>query len=227
VAERKGVILSVNKPPGWTSFDVVNKLRGVLKWKAVGHAGTLDPAATGVLIVLCGAATRRQPEFMALPKEYVATVRFGLTTSTDDLDGEITQNWALTGWNEEIIAETFAKFRGEILQIPPAVSAIKLAGKRSYKIVRGGKTPEHVARPVTIHTLVIENIQRPDVVVRIRCSSGTYIRAIARDAGAMLGWGGALAALERTAIGPYHVHNAFALEFILNHRAEFSGDRHV
>ncbi|MFZ5432725.1 MAG: tRNA pseudouridine(55) synthase TruB, partial [Calditrichota bacterium] len=126
----------MNKPVGWTSFDVVAKLRGALRWKSVGHAGTLDPPADGVLIILCGNATRRTEEFMTLPKEYRARIRFGITTTTDDLAGEPVSETAIADWSEENIRNELAKFTGEIEQIPPAVSAVKVKGRRSYALAR-------------------------------------------------------------------------------------------
>lgn len=223
MAEKEGLILAVDKPSGWTSFDVVNKLRGALKWKGVGHAGTLDPAATGLLIVLCGAATKRQSEFMLLPKEYRATIRFGLTTSSDDLDGTILTETPIVNWDEAKIQNALSQFSGEIQQVPPAVSAIKIDGKRSYKIARQGKVPDLAARTVTIYSCTLEQIKKPDIIVTIHCSSGTYIRSIARDLGATLGWGGVLAELRRTAIGPYRADKAFNIKEVLLRIPDFHG----
>jgi tRNA pseudouridine55 synthase len=212
----------VDKPAAWTSFDVVNKLRGALGWRAVGHAGTLDPAATGVLIVLCGAATGRCSEFMDLPKSYAARVRFGLTTSSDDLTGEILAERSVEDWSDERIERALASFVGEIEQVPPSVSAIKLGGKRSYQLARSGKPPALTARKVHVFSAQMVSSRRPDVDLLISCSRGTYVRSIARDWGEMLGWGGTLAALTRTAVGRFRVENALSLNEVLRRASEFS-----
>lgn len=225
VADSEGLILPVNKPQGWTSFDVVNKLRATLRWQAVGHAGTLDPPATGLLLVLCGKATKRQQEFMSLRKSYRAVIRFGVTTTTDDLAGDIVESHAVANLGEQDILQALHPFQGEIMQTPPAVSAIKIAGKRSYKIARSGKTPELTARPVKIYAMHVAQWQSPELTVTIECSAGTYIRSIARDLGRALGWGGALASLVRTAIGPYRIEHAFPLTTLLE-RPEFRGPQY-
>jgi tRNA pseudouridine55 synthase len=212
----------VDKPAGWTSFDVVNKLRGALGWRAVGHAGTLDPAATGVLIVLCGDATARCNEFMDLPKSYAARVRFGLTTSSDDLTGEILAERSVEDWSDERIDLALASFVGEIEQVPPSVSAVKLGGKRSYQLARSGKPPVLAARKVHVFSAQLVSSHRPDVDLLISCSRGTYVRSIARDWGEMLGWGGTLAALTRTAVGRFRVENALSINEVLRRASEFS-----
>ena len=200
---------------------MVAKLRSALKWKSVGHAGTLDPPATGVLIVLCGKATRRADEFMDLPKEYVARVRFGLTTSTDDLAGEVLGTQPVAGWSELLIAQALENFTGNLDQVPPAVSAIKVGGRRSYDLARRGKAVELAPRAVTVYGIELLAAAAPDIELRIRCSRGTYIRSLARDLGVTLGWGGTLAALSRTAIGPYRLETALGLTDILNRSLEF------
>ena len=212
----------MDKPAGWTSFDVVNKLRGALGWRAVGHAGTLDPAATGVLIVLCAAATVRCSEFMDLPKTYAARVRFGLTTSSDDLTGEILAEHSVEDWSDERIERTLTSFVGEIEQVPPAVSAIKLGGKRSYELARSGRAPALTARKVHVFSAELVRSIPPEVDVMISCSRGTYVRSIARDWGERLGWGGTLAALTRTAVGRFRVENALSLNEVLRRASEFS-----
>jgi tRNA pseudouridine55 synthase len=193
----------------------------VLKWNAVGHAGTLDPPATGVLIILCGKATRRADEFMNLPKEYVARVRFGVNTSTDDLDGDIVETRFVTDWSAEHIAATLEHFTGAIEQVPPAVSDVKIGGRRSYALARSGQAVDLAPRPVTVYELEVLSLQQPEIELRVCCSRGTYIRSLARDLGEMLGWGGALAALSRTAIGPYRVDTALTLKSILDRSSEF------
>jgi tRNA pseudouridine55 synthase len=201
---------------------VVNKLRGVLRWKSVGHAGTLDPDADGVLIVLCGNATKRTTEFMDLGKEYRARIRFGITTSTDDLAGMVLSETAISDWNDDRIRSALLQFEGDIEQIPPAVSAIKVQGKRSYARARAGETFELAARSVHISRIRFLRGDQPDIDIDIACSRGTYIRSIARDLGGQLGWGGTLATLTRTAVGPFRVENALNLADILRHKNEFA-----
>ena len=201
---------------------MVNKLRRMLGWKAVGHAGTLDPPATGVLIVLCGSATVRSAEFMDLPKEYRARIRFGLTTTTDDLCGEVLRQRTVSGWDAERITNVLQSFVGEIEQVPPNVSAVKISGKRSYALTQAGKIPELKARKVRVHSMQLLNVGSPEIEVLVTCSRGTYIRSIARDVGEKLEWGGALADLVRTAIGPYRLASAFSLDEILRRADEFS-----
>ena len=212
----------MDKPAGWTSFDVVNKLRRALGWRAVGHAGTLDPAATGVLIVLCGDATARCNEFMDLPKSYAARVRFGVITSTDDLTGEVLAERSVDGWSEERIVRALTSFVGEIDQVPPAVSAIKVGGKRSYELARSGKAPALPARKVRVFSAQLVSSRSPEVDLLISCSRGTYVRSLARDLGEMLGWGGTLASLTRTAVGRFRIEHALSLNEILCRASEFS-----
>jgi tRNA pseudouridine55 synthase len=217
----RGLILSVHKPLGWTSFDVVNKLRRALRWKSVGHAGTLDPAAEGVLLLLFGSATGRAQEFMDLPKEYRARIRFGITTESDDLEGRDIPANPLSDWCESRVRSALNEFVGEIEQVPPAVSAIKVAGKRSYELARAGKPAVLQPRMVQVHGAEVIAVSNPDVDVVITCSRGTYIRSIARDLGQSLGWGGVLAALTRSAVGPYRIENALTMSDILKRSLEF------
>ncbi|MBU0508448.1 tRNA pseudouridine(55) synthase TruB [bacterium] len=218
------LILSVNKPIGWTSFDVVNKLRRALRWKAVGHAGTLDPPADGVLIVLCGNATRRSAEFMELRKEYRARIRFGLATNTDDLTGEIISHSGTEGWSRDAIRHAMREFVGEIAQVPPQVSAVKVGGKRSYAAARAGRSLELKPRTVVVYSFDLLTAAEPEIEVNLICARGTYVRAIARDLGARLGWGGTLSRLTRTAVGPYHVEHALTLDSVLKRSREFAPD---
>jgi tRNA pseudouridine55 synthase len=209
------LILSVFKPAGWTSFDVVHKLRKELRWKKAGHAGTLDPPAQGVLILLFGDATTRSTEFMDERKEYRARIRFGLETTTDDLAGEILKTYPIDDWSETRIRESLRQFCGELQQVPPYVSAIKVEGKRSYKRVRSGTQVDLAPRAVHVYSVELIQIQEPEIEVLISCSKGTYIRSIARDLGQVLGWGGALATLMRTAIGEHRVESALSLQDII------------
>lgn len=217
------LILPIDKPVGWTSFDVVAKLRGGLKWKKVGHAGTLDPAATGLLIILCGDSTTRADEFMELGKTYRAVAKLGVVTDSDDLDGEVIAEHDVQ-WNEWLIESELRSFVGEIAQRPPAVSAIRIGGKRSYKLARAGRAVELPERPVHVHSLDIVEMNKPFVTFEMRCSKGTYVRSIARDLGERLGCGGTLAALRRTAVGPIEVRDAWTLSAALA-IPEFRGNR--
>jgi tRNA pseudouridine55 synthase len=171
--------------------------------------------------VLCGKATRRADEFMDLPKEYVARIRFGLTTSTDDLAGEVLTTQPVTGWSQLLIAQALQNFTGGISQVPPAVSAIKVGGRRSYDLARRGQAIELAPRSVMVYALELLRAETPEIELRIRCSRGTYVRSLARDLGAALGWGGTLATLSRTAIGPYRVENALKISEILDRSLEF------
>jgi tRNA pseudouridine55 synthase len=216
-----GFVLPIDKPAGWTSFDVVAKLRGGLKWKKVGHAGTLDPAATGLLLVVFGDCTTSADEFQGLGKRYIGVVKLGVTTDSDDLDGEITSESDVR-WDCAEIRRIVESFRGMIMQTPPAVSAIKVNGKRSYKRARKGEAVELAPRPVSIDEIRILELNNPFVTLDIRCSKGTYIRSIARDLGRELGCGGALASLRRTEIGSYHVDDAWSIDDALMH-PEFRG----
>lgn len=205
-------IVVIDKPAGMTSHDVVSRLRRVCGTRAVGHAGTLDPMATGVLVIGVERATKLLGHLTLSSKTYDATIRLGVSTSTDDAEGEITATTSAHAVSEAQIREATAAFSGVIAQRPSAVSAIKVDGVRSYARVRAGEDVELPAREVTIHEFVIHAIRhRGEVVdldVTVRCSSGTYIRAIARDLGAALGVGGHLTALRRTASGAFTLADA-------------------
>ena len=191
-------LVIVDKGPGMTSHDVVARVRRLAGTRKVGHAGTLDPMATGVLVIGVERATRLLGHLMLTEKRYDATVRLGVATTTDDAEGEVVASVAVTATESEIRA-AFAAQVGEILQVPTSVSAIKVDGKRAYQRVRDGEEVELKARPVTVHELRVHDIDGADVRISVHCSSGTYIRAIARDVGAALGVGGHLTALRRTA----------------------------
>lgn len=201
---------------------MVAKLRGGLKWKKVGHAGTLDPMATGLLLVMFGAATAMSNEYMGLAKRYRGTVRLGVTTDSDDLDGRMVKETPVD-WDEARIAAFIESMRGEIMQKPPSVSAIKVDGKRSYKQVLRGKDVEIAARPVLIYATRVIEMRSPDVTFDIECGKGTYVRSIARDLGEYMGCGGALSALRRTGIGPYSVDGAWTIAGALK-QPEFRGE---
>jgi tRNA pseudouridine55 synthase len=205
-------LVVVDKAPGMTSHDVVARVRRLAGTRKVGHAGTLDPMATGVLVLGVDRATRLLGHLMLTDKAYDATVRLGVSTTTDDAEGEVTATHAVDGVREDAVRDELARFVGDIEQVPTAVSAIKVDGKRAYARVRDGEQVELKARPVTIHELVVHEVALPNVRISVRCSSGTYIRAIARDLGAALGVGGHLTALRRTAVGPFDLAVARTLD---------------
>ncbi|MBC9732215.1 tRNA pseudouridine(55) synthase TruB [Nocardioides marmotae] len=212
---RPGLVV-VDKPGGMTSHDVVARVRRLVGTRKVGHAGTLDPMATGVLVLGVDRATRLLGHLMLTDKGYDATVRLGVATTTDDAEGEVVSTASAAALDEETVRATLAEFVGELQQVPTAVSAIKVDGKRAYQRVRDGEQVELQPRAVTVHELVVHDVRREgdvvDVDVSLRCSSGTYVRAIARDAGARLGVGGHLTALRRTAVGPYGLDVARTLD---------------
>ncbi|MFG1999521.1 tRNA pseudouridine(55) synthase TruB [Spirillospora sp. NPDC048911] len=208
-------LVIVDKPAGWTSHDVVGKLRRLAKTRRVGHAGTLDPMATGVLVIGVDKATRLLGHLALTEKGYDGTIRLGQSTNTDDAEGEITST-AYADVDDAAIQSGIGTLTGVIQQIPPQVSAIKVNGERAYKMARKGEEVELKARPVTIHDFGVLEIRRHDGLidldVSITCSSGTYIRALARDLGAMLGTGGHLTALRRTRVGPYDLSMARTID---------------
>jgi tRNA pseudouridine55 synthase len=198
-----------------TSHDVVARVRRLAGTRKVGHAGTLDPMATGVLVLGVDRATRLLGHLVLTEKRYDATLRLGASTTTDDAEGEVTATAdpaSVAAVTEERVREVLAGLVGEIEQVPTAVSAIKVDGKRAYARVRDGEQVELRARPVTIHELTVHAVELPDVRISVRCSSGTYIRAIARDTGAALGVGGHLTALRRTAVGSFGLDAARTLD---------------
>lgn len=222
-------LVIVDKPQGWTSHDVVGRMRRLAGTRKVGHAGTLDPMATGVLVVGVNKATRLLTYIVGTSKTYEATIRLGATTITDDAEGEVTATSATDAITDEAIEAGIAKLRGPISQVPSSVSAIKVNGERAYARVRAGEDVKLASRPVTIHSFDVLAIRHGvtavaadasthdgaiyvDVDVTVRCSSGTYIRALARDLGADLGVGGHLTALRRSAVGPYTLDRARTLE---------------
>jgi tRNA pseudouridine55 synthase len=209
-------LIVVDKPGEWTSHDVVAKIRRLAGTRRVGHAGTLDPMATGVLLVGVGAATRLLGHLALTTKQYLATVRLGQVTDTDDADGEVLGQRRAADTDRALLHAEAGRLIGEIEQVPPAVSAVKIGGQRAYRLARGGTPAKLSARTVTISELAITDI-RPqggllDVDIEVTCSSGTYIRALARDLGAALGVGGHLTALRRTRVGPYRVSAARTLD---------------
>ena len=205
-------LVVVDKPAGITSHDVVSRVRRLAGTRKVGHAGTLDPMATGVLVLGVERATRLLGHLLMTDKSYEATIRLGVTTVTDDAEGDVMETRDVGDVTEAAVREALARFVGDIEQVPTAVSAIKVDGRRAYQRVRAGEDVELTARPVTIHELDVTRVALPEVDVTVRCSSGTYIRAIARDLGAALGVGGHLTALRRTSVGPYGLDVAQTLD---------------
>jgi tRNA pseudouridine55 synthase len=213
-------LVVVDKAGGMTSHDVVSRVRRLAGTRKVGHAGTLDPMATGVLVLGVNRATRLLGHLMLTEKAYDTTIRLGVSTTTDDAEGEVTASMSTAGLDEATVRAAAAEFVGDLEQVPTAVSAIKVDGKRAYQRVRDGEEIELKARPVTVHELVVHDVrggapngaETLDLDVSLRCSSGTYVRAIARDLGARLGVGGHLTALRRTAVGPYGLDAARTLD---------------
>jgi tRNA pseudouridine55 synthase len=205
-------ILNVNKPAGLTSHDVVAKVRGILKGQKVGHAGTLDPAATGVLPILVSRGTRIAEYLLEWDKEYRAVLRLGQTTDTQDATGTVLATRSLDGLAEQRIRAAIAPFRGRIAQVPPMYSAVKVAGTPLYKSARAGKTVERGSRNVEIHELDVLGIDGPDITLRVRCSKGTYVRTLCADIGEALGVGGHLLSLQRTRVGPLTIERALTLD---------------
>lgn len=221
-----GEILAIDKPLGWTSFDAVKRLRGsiqkrlrVKKFK-VGHAGTLDPLATGVLLVCTGRATRRIEELQSGEKEYVATVALGATTPSYDLETEIDAHFPTGHINENLAKETLKSFEGNIMQVPPVFSAVKVEGKRAYKYARSGKELELKAKPVTIREIEFISLKNNMLTFRVVCGKGTYIRALARDLGKALNSGAHLIELRRTRVGDFTVDNCLKIEEAVEKIAE-------
>lgn len=210
-------LIVVDKPGGMTSHDVVARIRRLARTRRVGHGGTLDPMATGVLVIGVGRATRLLTYVIGAHKSYTATIRLGQSTVTDDAEGEVTASTPAAGVTDEAIRAALATLTGEIDQVPSAVSAIKIDGQRAYKRVRDGETVALAARRVTVSRLAVLAVRRDarsetvDVDVDVTCSSGTYIRAIARDAGLALGVGGHLTALRRTEVGGLTLAEAVTL----------------
>jgi tRNA pseudouridine55 synthase len=207
-------VILIDKPLQWTSFDVVNKLRRKLKIKKIGHAGTLDPLATGLLILCTGKMTKRIDEFQAQEKEYTGNFVIGQTTPSHDLETPVSDAKDVSLVSEEIIFESIKKLTGTIQQVPPIHSAIKVNGKRAYALARSGKEPELKAREVTVSAFEITAINLPIVSFRIVCSKGTYIRSLARDFGDELGVGAYLSKLCRTRIGQFQLKDALTIDDI-------------
>jgi len=209
-SEPCGFVL-VNKPAGVTSHDVVQMLRHRFGTRRVGHTGTLDPMATGLLIIGMGPATRLLEFVPDEPKEYETTVVLGITTDTQDTTGQVLEDRDASQVTEASVVHVLARFRGEVFQLPPMVSALKIGGKRLYELAREGRTVERTPRPIRIHRLELLGYRagaHPEVDLRVVCSAGTYIRTLAHDLGKALGVGGSMAALRRTRVGPFRLEEA-------------------
>ena len=208
-------IVIVDKPQGWTSQDVTARLRRVFNTRRIGHGGTLDPMATGVLPVFVGRGTRGVEFFEHAEKTYETTLRLGLTTDTEDITGTVLtrQDAFVTGSMLETVLQ---KFRGEILQVPPMYSALKVDGQKLYELARKGVEVERKPRHVTIHELTVLSMEADGIHLRVRCSKGTYIRTLCKDIGEALGCGGCMAALRRVAAGEYTIDEAVPLQALLD-----------
>lgn len=211
ITTQGGVVL-IDKESDWTSFDVVAKLRGITRIKKIGHAGTLDPLATGLLIVCLGSATKTISTFQEQTKVYDAVVKLGATTKTDDAEAEEETRCDVSHIGEERIRQILPIFTGEIQQIPPMFSALKKNGVPLYVLARKGHEIERTARTVHVYTIELQHCKMPFVSLRVVCSKGTYIRSLARDIGQHLGCGAYLHSLRRTAIGDFSVKQALTLQ---------------
>ncbi len=212
-------ILLIDKAAGWTSSDVVVKLKGILHERRIGHSGTLDPMATGLLVVFVGRATRAVEFAEHDKKRYRASLRLGLTTDTQDITGNILETKSVQ-ITEEQLEDTLTRFRGEQMQLPPMYSAIRVQGKRLYDIARKGGEVERAPRPVTIHALALAGREGEDWLLDVTCSKGTYIRTLCHDIGQSLGCGGCMSALRRTGAGGFSLEDAYTLETVQRLRDE-------
>jgi len=208
----EGEVICIDKDLEWTSFDVVKKIRGALKIKKIGHAGTLDPLATGLLVLCTGKKTKTINDFMNFDKEYTGKMIIGKTTPSYDLETEIDSDTDISNVTISRIRELLNEFKGEIMQVPPIYSALKVNGKRSYLLARKGEEVKFKARPVQVHEFEITAYDFPALTFRVVCSKGTYIRSLAHDFGQALGVGAYLAELRRTRIGNLSVDKAFQVQ---------------
>ena len=206
-----GSILNFDKPVGKSSFWVVSQIKRITKTK-VGHAGTLDPFASGVLLLCTGKATRQVQKFMDLPKEYIGEIELGITTDTDDCTGNIVEQKEVPNFSRDEIKKVCSTFTGDIYQIPPMFSAKKIKGKRLYKIARTGKVIERKPSLVHIENIDVLSFEIKNIKIKVQCSKGTYIRALARDIGEKLGCGGHLKSLIRTEIGSFKIKDSLTIE---------------
>ncbi len=221
-----GEVIGIDKPLGWTSFDAVKRIRGAVQRKLgvrkfkVGHAGTLDPLATGVLIVCTGRATKRITELQEGRKEYVAEMTLGATTPSFDLETEIDARYPWEHVTPELVASILPDFTGKVMQVPPVFSAVKIDGKRAYKFARSGKEVELKAKPLEITEIELLGLEENRLTLRIVCSKGTYIRALARDIGRALNSGAHLTALRRTRVGEISIDRCLTVDEAVKQIAE-------
>lgn len=207
----KGVLL-VDKPAGMTSHDVVDRVRAASKIRRIGHTGTLDPSATGLLVLCIGNATRLAQYLTDMDKTYEGTMRFGIVTDSYDLDGKVLEERPVPDLDEDTIRRAMQKYEGDIEQLPPMVSAVKVGGQRLYKMARKGQQVEREPRPVTVYEFSLLGYEAPDARIRVRCSRGTYVRTLVHDVGEDLGCGAALATLRRTQVGKHSIEDAATLD---------------
>lgn len=223
----EGEILLFDKELNWTSFDLVQKVRNALcreigiKKMKVGHAGTLDPLATGLMILCTGKATKKIEELQNGKKEYLATIKIGATTPSFDMETEEDKTFDYSQITKETITEALKKFEGETLQIPPVFSAVKVKGKRAFEYARNGEELKLQPKKIVIEMIEIESVELPFVKIRVVCSKGTYIRALARDIGEALNCGAYLTGLQRTKIGNYTIKDAVKVDFFLENLHAF------
>lgn len=204
-------LLIVNKPQGMTSHDVVDVVRKRLKIKKVGHTGTLDPLATGVLVILVGISTKLSRIFMNFDKTYEAILTLGAITNTGDSDGEVIKNFSCDGVNEQRVRKVLSNFVGKITQIPPMVSAIKYKGQPLYKLARCGIEVSRASREIVIHNLELLKFRIPDITFEVKCSKGTYVRTLGEDIARSLGCGGYISKIKRLSIGPFGIEDSITL----------------
>ena len=208
----KGEVFLIDKPLEWTSFDVVKKIRGALKIKKVGHAGTLDPLATGLLIVCAGKATKRIEEYQGLPKNYTGKLVLGKTTPSVDLETAFDSESDYSQVTEVDMHKACGELTGDLMQVPPIYSAIKIDGQRAYKKARKKEDAKLNPRPVSVTNFEIDTSLMPEISFKVECSKGTYIRSLVRDFGEKLGCGAYMSELRRTAIGPYIIEDSYSLK---------------
>ncbi len=210
---REGILI-IDKPAGVTSHDIVDIVRKKIGTKQVGHSGTLDPVATGVLVLLVGKATKLFAKFVHFDKEYEATLRLGIVTSTGDSEGKILSEKDLSHLTQDDVRDVFLEFVGPRQQVPPMVSAIKHKGRRLYELARRGIEVERVARPINIYELNITRMELPEIDFLVRCSKGTYIRRLGEEIGERLNVGGYISRIRRVSLGPFNIRDAVSLEDI-------------
>lgn len=210
-----GEVFLIDKPLTWTSFDVVKKMKGILKAKKIGHAGTLDPLATGLLVVCTGKKTKTIPAIQDAEKEYTGTFYIGATTPSFDRETEFDQEFETNHIDSEVLENAVSSLTGPLMQVPPMHSAVKFNGKRAYEMARKGETVELAAKPIIIKEFEITRFELPEVDFRIVCTKGTYIRSIARDLGKALNSGAHLTALCRTRIGSYMLKDAITIDDLI------------